>query len=137
MRTTIDFGEGKELELECSAFTPIVFSESFSVEKPDGGHRPKDLTEAIAEITDRIAESGVPPMSPLLEVLYACAKSADLKIPGFRKWLESLPDDALDLSREDGWAKEVIDLITQQFFRSSAMETEADRSDDTADSGGN
>lgn len=46
----IDFGEGMEFEATFNGFTPIVFSRTFSVEKPNGATRPKDINEDVGMI---------------------------------------------------------------------------------------
>ncbi len=65
---------GVEYPVACNAFTPIAYSREFFVERKDGS-RPKDINEAISVVLDVSAASNIPPIVPLLEIFYACAKT--------------------------------------------------------------
>ena len=107
---------------EFNGFTPIAYSRCFSVEKENGTRRPKDIAEAIGKIGDTMATYGMPAIEPVLEIFYACIKTADPKFKfSFDDWATSFPADAYDLQREDGWAADVMSgLIEPNFFPSSA-----------------
>ena len=62
----IDFGEGMEFEATFNGFTPIVFSRTFSVEKPNGATRPKDINEDVGMIVETMQSCGMPSMTALL-----------------------------------------------------------------------
>ncbi len=100
----------------CNAFTPIVFSREFSVTRADGSKRPKDINEAVSMIMDVTANSSVAPIVPLLEIFYACAKTADAKLKAFDEWVKAFPADAYDLERADGWASDVMGIVQESFF---------------------
>lgn len=123
---------------ELNAFTPIVYSRCFTTEGAKGLRRPKDINEAIGAVLEVNGKYGFPPVLPLLEVLYACIKTADPKFDAkFEDWVSSLPMSAFDLQVEDGWASDVTDLIQQNFFPNAAagVETEAAEAPGTAAAG--
>ena len=102
----IDFGEGMEFEATFNGFTPIVFSRTFNVEKPNGATRPKDINEDVGMIVETMKSYGMPSMTALLEIAYACIKTAKQRWGlGFDKWVKSLPPAAFDLQKGDGWAR--------------------------------
>lgn len=100
----------------CNAFTPIVFSRSFSVERDDGTKRPKDINEDVSLFADVMRTAGMPPILALVEIFYACAKTANPKLGGFEDWLGNFPADAFDLERGDGWASDVTNIVIENFF---------------------
>ena len=112
----------KTYTAEFNGFTPIAYSRCFSVEKENGTLRPKDIAEAVGKIGDTMATYGIPAIEPVLEIFYACIKTADPKFKvSFDDWAASFPSDAYDLQREDGWATDVMSgLIEPNFFPSSA-----------------
>ena len=98
----IDFGDGMEFEATFNGFTPIVFSRTFSVEKPNGATRPKDINEDVGMIVETMKSCGMPSMTALLEIAYACIKTAKPRWGlGFDKWVKSLPPAAFDLQKGD------------------------------------
>lgn len=122
----------------CNAFTPIVFSREFYVERSNGSKRPKDINEDIVMILEVSSSSPVAPIMPLLEVFYACAKTADRKLASFDEWLGGFPADAFDLEREDGWASDVMGIVKENFFPHAAadVETATAEASDAADASG-
>ena len=107
---------GETSPVACNAFTPIVFSREFSVTRADGTKRPKDINEDVSMVLEVQACSSVAPVVPLLEIFYACAKTADRKLKPFEEWVKGFPTDAYDLERSDGWASDVIDIVKDNFF---------------------
>lgn len=116
MRTTVKIG-ALEVPLECNALTPIVYSAEFRVERSKGGGtRPEDINEAISAVMERMSDGGLPPMLPLMRLMWAFAKTADRALPGFAEWAAALPAEALDLTDGEGWASAVTQMVTQNFF---------------------
>ena len=116
----IDFGEGMEFEATFNGFTPIVFSRTFNVEKPSGATRPKGM------IVETMRSCGMPSMTALLEIAYACIKTAKPRWAlGFDKWVKSLPPAAFDLQKGDGWAADVMGIVEDNFFPSTPDGVEA------------
>lgn len=115
MVSSVKVGEA-EYPVACNAFTPIVFSRAFWVEKEGGDRRPKDIGEAVGAIAEVLRTYGMPPVVPLLEVFYACAKTANPKLACFDEWLGGFPVEAFDLQREDGWATDVMLIVQENFF---------------------
>ncbi|MEG2261363.1 MAG: hypothetical protein RSB98_00810 [Raoultibacter sp.] len=105
-----------EHKMECNAFTPIVYSGEFKVDKPNGGKRPKDISEAIGVIAESLSYVGIPAITPLLEIFWAFEKTADQNLEGFSEWLGKFPTDAYDMTRGDGWASDVMKLVEANFF---------------------
>lgn len=115
-----------EYEAEFNGFTPIVFSRTFTVEKlnakgePTGAFRPKDINEDVGLIVETMKACGMPSMSALLEIFYACIKTAKPKWKvDFDKWVKSLPQEAFDLQKGDGWAADVMEIVEANFFPST------------------
>lgn len=122
----IDFGEGMEFEATFNGFTPIVFSRTFNVEKPNGASRPKDINEDVGMIVETMRSCGMPSMTALLEIAYACIKTAKPRWAlGFDKWVKSLPAAAFDLQKGDGWAADVMGIVEENFFPSTPDGVEA------------
>ena len=90
----IKVGE-KEFEATFNAFTPIAFSRYFHVVNPNGTRRPKDINEAVGAILAAQNEYGFPPpIAPLLEIFYACIKTATPKFDEmFDEWVLAFPAD--------------------------------------------
>lgn len=112
-----------EIEAVFNGFTPIVFSRCFTVEKigedgnPTGRYRQKDINENVGQIADTMKACGMPPMAALLEILYACARTANPKFDEpFGSWVRSLPQEAFDLQKGDGWAADVMKIVEDNFF---------------------
>lgn len=127
----IKIGE-MEFEAAFNGFTPIVFSRVFRVEKltnegkPTGNFRPKDINEAVGLVADSMQTCGMPAMSALLEIFYACIKTAAPKFnESFNDWVTSLPMEAFDLQKGDGWAADVMGIIEENFFPSTPDGVEA------------
>lgn len=116
-----------EYEAAFNGFTPIVFSRCFTVQKldasgkPTGIYRPKDINESVGLLADSLQSYGVPAMAPLLEILYACIKTATPKfdVP-FGDWVKALPPGTFDLQKGDGWAADVIKIVEDNFFPSAS-----------------
>ena len=114
-------------EAEFNGFTPIVFSRCFTVQKldasgkPTGIYRPKDINESVGLLADSLQSYGVPAMAPLLEILYACIKTATPKfdVP-FGDWVKAFPAGTFDLQKGDGWAADVIKIVEDNFFPSAS-----------------
>lgn len=128
----IDFGEGMEFEATFNGFTPIVFSRTFNVDmldgdgKPTGRRRPKDINEDVDLIIETMRACGMPSMTALLEICYACIKTAKPRWAlGFDKWVKSLPPAAFDLQKGDGWAADVMGIVEDNFFPSTPDGVEA------------
>lgn len=116
----------KEFEATFNAFTPIAYSRCFTVENTNGSRRPKDINEAVGAILSAQMEYGFPPIAPLLEIFYACIKTASPKFDeGFDDWVSAFPADAYDLGRSDGWASDVMEIVTDNFFPSQKDDVEA------------
>lgn len=114
MKVTI--ADGMEFEAVVNGFTPIAYARSFSVTKANGERRQKDISEAI----EAVASASVPPILPLQELFYAFVKSADQSFSEpFDKWASSFPVEAYDMSRDDGWAADIMGLVKESFFRSA------------------
>ena len=112
--------EGVEHRIDCNAFTPFIYSENFTVERADGREVHEDINAAIDDVTAHIREHDMPPMGKLLQLFWAFEKTADAKTPRFREWLRDLPNSILRLDLREGWALEILDFITENFFPSSA-----------------
>lgn len=115
----ITFG-GVSYPATFNGLTPIVFSRAFSVEKSNGAVRPKDINEDVSQIIETMQACGMPPMVPLLEIAYACIKTADSKFDDtFDVWVEKLPQETFDLQAGDGWAADVMKIVEDNFFPST------------------
>lgn len=119
-------------EAAFNGFTPIVFSRTFTVDKmnaagePTGAKRPKDINEDVGMIVESMQACGMPAMAALLEIFYACIKTADRKFDTpFSAWVESLPAEAFDLQKGDGWAADVMGIVEDNFFPSAHDDVEA------------
>lgn len=127
----IKIGE-MEFEAEFNGWTPIAFSRVFKVEtldnegNPTGKFRPKDINEDVGLIVESMRSCGMPAMSALLEIFYACIKTAT---PAFKQtfgdWVKSLPKEAFDLQKGDGWAADVMGIVEDNFFPSTPDGVEA------------
>ena len=70
--------------------------------------------------------SDVPAIVPLLEIFYACIKTATPKFDtGFDEWVSSFPSDAYNLERKDGWSSDVMRIVEDNFFPSAKEDVEA------------
>ena len=74
----IKVGE-KEFEATFNAFTPIAYSRCFNEVVEGGRKRPKDIADAVSKIAGSLMTSDVPAIVPLLEIFYACIKTATPK----------------------------------------------------------
>ena len=118
----IKIGE-KEFEATFNAFTPIAYSRCFNEVVEGGRKRPKDIADAVSKIAGSLMTSDVPAIVPLLEIFYACIKTATPKFDtGFDEWVSSFPSDAYNLERKDGWASDVMRIVEDNFFPSAAKD---------------
>ncbi|EEA89615.1 hypothetical protein [Collinsella stercoris] len=128
----IRIGE-KAYKAEFNGFTPIAFSRAFKEVAENGRKRPRDIAEAVSRIADSITTYGVPAVTPLLEILYACIKTAE---PTFSKtfdeWVSALPSSAFNLERKDGWATDVMRIVEDNFFPSAKDGVEAEAAEKAA-----
>lgn len=121
----IKVGE-KEFEATFNAFTPIVYSRCFNEIVEGGRKRPKDIADAVSKIAGSLVTSEVPAIVPLLEIFYACIKTASPKFDtGFDEWVSSFPPDAYNLERRDGWASDVMHIVEDNFFPSAKKDVDA------------
>lgn len=109
-----------EYEATFNGFTPIAFSRCFHVVGDNGVKRPKDISEDVGLITESLASVGIPAITGLLEIFYACIKTATPKfdVP-FNEWVASFPPDSFDMTRGDGWAADVMGIVQENFFPST------------------
>lgn len=109
-----------EYEATFNGFTPIVFSRCFHVVNDNGTKRPKDMAEDVGMILASLQTAGIPAIAALLEIFYACIKTATPKFDvAFDKWVESFPPEAFDMQEEEGWATDVMQIVQDNFFRSA------------------
>lgn len=110
-------------EATFNAFTPIAYSRCFNEVVEGGRKRPKDIADAVSKIAGSLMTSDVPAIVPLLEIFYACIKTATPKFDtGFDEWVSSFPSDAYNLERKDGWASDVMRIVEDNFFPSAAKD---------------
>jgi hypothetical protein len=121
-----------EFEADFNGWTPIAFSHVFKVEtldnegNPTGKFRPKDINEDVGLIVESMQACGMPAMSALLEIFYACIKTATPALKqSFSDWVKSLPKEAFDLQKGDGWAADVMGIVEDNFFPSTPDGVEA------------
>lgn len=130
--------EGVEHRIECNAFTPFIYAENFTTFRADGREVHEDINAAIDDVTDFIREHDMPPMGKLLQLFWAFEKTAEkptdeVKVPRFREWLRDLPTSTLRLDDKEGWAFEVLEFVTDNFFPTSAKaDVEATPAEDEA-----
>ena len=116
----------REFEATFNAFTPIAYSRCFNEVVEGGRKRPKDIAEAVSKIAGSLMTSDVPAIVPLLEIFYACIKTATPKFDtGFDEWVSSFPSDAYNLERKDGWSSDVMRIVEDNFFPSAKADVEA------------
>lgn len=132
------FGD-KEFEAVFNGFTPIVFSRNFHVDmldgdgKPTGRRRPKDINEDVDLIVETMRACGMPSMTALLEICYACIKNAKPRWSStFKDWARSLPPEAFDLQNGEGWAADVMKIVEDNFFHSASHGVEAAPAEETS-----
>lgn len=109
-----------EYEVDFNAWTPIAFSRCFHVVGDNGVTRPKDISEDVGLILESMKSVGIPAITGLLEIFYACIKTANPKfdVP-FNKWVSSFPPGSYDMMRSDGWASDMMDIVKENFFPSA------------------
>lgn len=133
----IKVGEN-EYEAIFSGFTPIAFSRCFHVANENGSKRPKDIAEDVGMIFASMQTVGIPAITALLEIFYACIKTAtpSFDVP-FKEWVESFPPEAYDMQKEDGWASDVMQIVRDNFFQSAndAVDAAPSEAPDAAASG--
>ena len=78
------------------------------------------------------AASNMPPIVPLLEIFYACAKTYNATAKdktdlgkSFDDWVCSFPQSEFDLEREGGWASDVMQIIKDNYFPNAKADMEA------------
>lgn len=110
-----------EYEAAFNGFTPIAFSRCFHVVNDNGTKRPKDISEAVGLITESLRSVGIPAITGLLEIFYACIKTANPKfdVP-FNDWVAGFPADSFDMRNGDGWATDVMHIVEDNFFPSTS-----------------
>ena len=128
----IKVGE-KSYEATFNAFTPIAYSRCFNEVVEGGRKRPKDIADAVSKIAGSLMTSDVPAIVPLLEIFYACIKTANPKFDEkFDDWVSAFPAEAFDLERADGWAHDVMQIVRDNFFPSSKQDAvEAEEAEKT------
>lgn len=121
----ITVGEN-EYEAIFNGFAPIVFSRCFSVVGENGVRRPKDISEDVGLIAESLASVGIPAITGLLEIFYACVKTASPKfdVP-FNEWVAAFPPDSFDMQRSDGWAADVMGIVQANFFPATTDDMDA------------
>lgn len=120
---------------EFNGFTPIAFSRAFTEVTETGRKRPRDITDAVSSIAESLATCGIPAITPMLEILYACIKTATPTFSRtFEDWVSSLPAGTYNMERQDGWAADVMRIVEDNFFPSAADVVEAETSE-KADAG--
>lgn len=130
MVSEINIG-GSTFPVACNGFTPIVFSREFSVERPDGSKRPKDINEDVTMILEVTSATHIAPIVPLLEIFYSCAKTANPKMKPYEEWIGDFPPDAYDLERSGGWSADVMDIVKENFFPHSKEDVAAETAEAT------
>lgn len=112
---------------EFNGFTPIAFSRAFTEVTEAGRKRPRDIADAVSKIADSLTTYEVPAITPMLEILYACIKTATPTFPQtFDEWASSLPSGTFSLERKDGWAADVMRIVEDNFFPSAKDGVEAE-----------
>lgn len=117
---------GTAYDAEFNGFTPIAYSRCFFEVLDNGKRRPRDIADAVSKIADSLTTYDVPAIAPMLEILYACIKTADPKFSvGFDEWVSGLPAGVYNLERADGWAADVMRVVEDNFFPSTRDAVEA------------
>lgn len=112
---------------EFNGFTPIAFSRAFTEVTETGRKRPRDIADAVSKIVDSLTTYEVPAITPLLEILYACIKTATPTFSQtFDEWASALPCGTFSLERKDGWAADVMRIVEDNFFPSAKDGVEAE-----------
>lgn len=123
----------REYEAEFNGYTPIVYSQSFADDIGGGRTRPRDIADAVSCIAASLTEYGVPAITPLLEILYSCIRTANPKWrQGFKDWAAEIPGSAFSLESGDGWATGVMQIVESNFFPSAAAAVGAKGAKDAA-----
>lgn len=118
---------------EFNGFTPIAYSRAFSDATANGRKRPRDIADAVSKIADSLTTYDVPAITPMLEILYACIKTATPTFPQtFDEWASNLPSGTFSLERKDGWAADVMRIVEDNFFPSAKDGVEAEASEKAA-----
>lgn len=118
---------------EFNGFTPIAYSRAFSDAAANGRKRPRDIADAVSKIADSLTTYDVPAITPMLEILYACIKTATPTFPQtFDEWASALPSGTFNLERKDGWAADVMRIVEDNFFPSAKDGVEAEASEKAA-----
>lgn len=127
----------KEYEAVFNGFTPIAYSRCFSEKTERGTMRPKDIADAVSKIADSLITYDVPAITPLLEIFYACIKTADISreekqlAVGFDDWVSEFPAESFDLQNGDGWATDVMHIVEENFFPKAKEHVDAETAEET------
>lgn len=111
----------REFPVAVTAFTPIIYNGEFRYMKENGHTRAKDINDGLSEIMDGIETNEVPPFLSMAQFFWAFCKTADKNVSGFNVWLETLPEQAFDVSAEESWSSKVWELIQVNYFRSATQ----------------
>lgn len=111
----------REFPVAVTAFTPIIYNGEFRYMKENGHTRAKDINDGLSEIMDGIETNEVPPFLSMAQFFWAFCKTADKNVSGFNVWLETLPEQAFDVSAEESWSSKVWELIQANYFRSATQ----------------
>ena len=122
-----------EFPVAVTAFTPIIYNGEFRYMKENGHTRAKDINDGLSEIMDGIETNEVPPFLSMAQFFWAFCKTADKNVSGFNVWLETLPEQAFDVSAEESWSSKVWELIQANYFRSATQV--ASKTAENADAG--
>lgn len=118
MADIIKIGDN-EFPVAVTAFTPIIYNGEFRYMKENGHTRAKDINDGLSEIMDGIETNEVPPFLSMAQFFWAFCKTADKNVSGFNVWLETLPEQAFDMSADESWSSKVWELIQANYFRSA------------------
>lgn len=110
-----------EFPVAVTAFTPIIYNGEFRYMKENGHTRAKDINDGLSEIMDGIETNEVPPFLSMAQFFWAFCKTADKNVSGFNVWLETLPEQAFDMSADESWSSKVWELIQANYFRSATQ----------------
>lgn len=120
MADIIKIGDN-EFPVAVTAFTPIIYNGEFRYMKENGHTRAKDINDGLSEIMDGIETNEVPPFLSMAQFFWAFCKTADKNVSGFNVWLETLPEQAFDMSADESWSSKVWELIQANYFRSATQ----------------
>ena len=112
--------DGQERRIDCTAFTPFIYSEEFLTEDKNGRLRGEDINAAIVRVfEDYDSPYYIPPITDLQRLFWAFEKTANRALKSFPDWLDELPDTVIsleDMNDEGSWVHAVIKQIEYSFF---------------------